>query len=87
MWKDPWLPNVENPYVTSPSMEGLEELNVSSLKADDSMRWDVGLLRALFKERDSRLIQRISLWCHERDRAFTIKSSYRNIQGSKSVQR
>ena len=94
LWKDPWLPDVENPYVTSPPMEGLEELNVSSLKSNDGMRWDVRLLRALLEERDSRLIQRIRLrrsscddnwlWCHERDRAFTIKSSYRNMQGSKS---
>ena len=79
--------------MVSPPLEGLEELKVSSLKTDDGMGWDAGLLRAIFEEKDSWMIQHITLsrspcddgwlWCHERSGAYTVKSSYRNQQGTR----
>ena len=79
--------------MVSPPLEGLEELKVSTLKTDDGMGWVAGLLRAIFEEKDSWMIQHITLsripcddgwlWCHERSGAYTVKSSYRNQQGTR----
>ena len=57
IWKDPWLPDMTNPWVTTPPAEGLEEALVASLKSEDGTKWDEDILSNLFNTRDLNLIK------------------------------
>uniref|UniRef100_A0A803NGT2 Reverse transcriptase domain-containing protein n=1 Tax=Cannabis sativa TaxID=3483 RepID=A0A803NGT2_CANSA len=90
---DPWLPDLQQPYVTS-FHPGLEGKTVASLMQINHRSWDVDVLSDLFNERDKDLIVGIPLSQHEapdcwfwnREAAgfYSVKSSYRLLQGEES---
>lgn len=56
----PWLPDDQNPYVTSISPT-LCDNTVSSLLSLDSKTWDEDILRDLFNDRDQKCVRSIKL--------------------------
>lgn len=60
VWADAWLPDRDNPCVTSSCVAGLENLTVNRLILADGS-WDLSLLDSIFMERDKSLILAIPL--------------------------
>ncbi|XP_062099802.1 uncharacterized protein LOC133805647 [Humulus lupulus] len=89
---DPWLPDSNNPFVTSDHV-ALEGKRVFQLMLADRNEWDVDLLRDLFPERDVDLIFNIPIcrddvdswyWRYDNLGIYTVKSAYSLLQGSAS---
>ena len=84
--KEPWLPCLENPYITS-SHPSLQNQLVQSLLLPSTFEWDTELIAYLFNSRDAGLILSISLrnsheddkwlWAWEKSGAYSVKSTYR----------
>ncbi|XP_060961042.1 uncharacterized protein LOC133031536 [Cannabis sativa] len=91
---DPWLPNEDNPRVTS-NNPALIDQNVKALMETDTLAWDVDLVHDTFNERDANLILSISLsssrlcdvwyWSLESSGHFSVKSVYKFLQLSKEL--
>lgn len=61
VWKDPWLPNVENGYVTTTVFPELENIRVASLMTMNDRRWDEEILADIFKDRDIGMINELHI--------------------------
>lgn len=61
IWTSPWLPCVDNGFLTSTWYEELKEATVNGLMAEGSRTWDMEVLNDVCNERDRELIQRIHL--------------------------
>lgn len=81
---DPWLWDVENPYVIT-NHAAIEGQSVSSLMITNQKVWDINLIRDVFVDRDANLILVIPLdesendlwyWNKERMGKYTVKSAY-----------
>lgn len=63
---DPWLPDVQEPYIHTRS-EALEGKTVASLMVTDIIEWDIDLVNDIFDERDANMILSIPLGVNEAD--------------------
>ncbi|XP_060959224.1 uncharacterized protein LOC115699974 [Cannabis sativa] len=91
---DSWLPDVDNPKVTSTHPALLSQC-VNSLMITGEYAWDVDLVLDLFNNRDANLILSIPLsssrvndtwyWCLEKTGHFTVKSAYKFLQMRKET--
>ncbi|XP_062088916.1 uncharacterized protein LOC133795483 [Humulus lupulus] len=82
---DPWLPDDQNPFVSS-NHPALEDKPVSSLLMEGAKAWDEDVLSYLFNDRDRELFANIPLsvnfeqdtwnWAKETNGQFTVKSAY-----------
>uniref|UniRef100_A0A803PIM4 Reverse transcriptase zinc-binding domain-containing protein n=1 Tax=Cannabis sativa TaxID=3483 RepID=A0A803PIM4_CANSA len=91
--QDTWLPDLDNPYVTSES--GLVNQRVSSLFLVGDLAWDFELVEDMFEARDRNLIVSIQLsatavkddwyWCREPSWFYTVKSAYKLLQEMSSA--
>ncbi|KAM6589905.1 hypothetical protein CsatA_012510 [Cannabis sativa] len=89
--EDPWLPGVENNFVTSyhPNLVGR---TVDSLLQMESKAWDVELLQDMFNDQDRDKILSIQLpdslcfdswyWAEETSGFYSVKSAYKLLQQS-----
>lgn len=67
---------------------------MDSLKDPFEKQWDVETVRAIFNDRDAQLILKIPLpvhdslgkvtWALEEDVVFSVKSSYRSLNGERA---
>uniref|UniRef100_A0A803QCN7 RNase H type-1 domain-containing protein n=1 Tax=Cannabis sativa TaxID=3483 RepID=A0A803QCN7_CANSA len=90
---DPWLPDLNNPKVTSahPALFGQK---VTSLMCVGETSWDSEILNDMFDDRDKALILGIPLsqasredcwsWLLEKSGIYSVKSAYRVLQQSKN---
>ncbi|XP_019197208.1 PREDICTED: uncharacterized protein LOC109191092 [Ipomoea nil] len=88
---DPWLPDTNNPYITTPAQEYLGNPNVSSLFCVNSKSWDVGVLRDIFCERDVNQILSVPIpygmrrdvlfWSGDDKGVYSVGSGYRLAVG------
>lgn len=67
--EDPWLPNVENPFIQTVH-SAIQNEKVSSLMVTGENRWDEDLLNDIFEERDINLILSIPLLNNIPDRVY-----------------
>ncbi|XP_073152303.1 uncharacterized mitochondrial protein AtMg00310-like [Henckelia pumila] len=56
IWGAPWIPDKDQPLVSSDCPLELQQTNVSSLRLSDGGNWDVDLIDDIFNERDKNLI-------------------------------
>uniref|UniRef100_A0A803QSE6 Reverse transcriptase zinc-binding domain-containing protein n=1 Tax=Cannabis sativa TaxID=3483 RepID=A0A803QSE6_CANSA len=92
--QDTWLPDLDNPYVTSVN-PGLVNQRVSSLFLVGDLAWDFELVEDMFEARDRNLIVSIQLsatavkddwyWCREPSWFYTVKSAYKLLQEMSSA--
>ncbi|KAL6578159.1 hypothetical protein OROMI_010487 [Orobanche minor] len=54
VWKDPWIPDSNNPRLMSPIITNMEEMKVSNLLQVDKVEWDRDLLKELFLDNDEK---------------------------------
>ena len=57
IWSEPWLPDLQNPYIESPITEELDCATVNSIIDETESTWDTDILMDLFTSRDRFLIQ------------------------------
>ena len=91
VWKVPWLPDLQNGYLTTELYEQLQDIKVQSLLAENQKSWDVEVVSDLFTDRDKKLILQIPIpirdkedswyWALEDKGVFSVKSCYRKIRG------
>lgn len=84
IWKIPWLPCLQNGYITTSMPQELEHATVANLMNDDRGGWDEEVLDDIFNARDRELIKRIPVslrlqqdswfWNMEQTGLFTVKS-------------
>ncbi|KAM6586543.1 hypothetical protein CsatA_009148 [Cannabis sativa] len=89
---EPWLPDANNPLVTS-SHPTLASVTVASLMSMDNGGWDNKIIEDLFEVRDQQLIKSIPLqaptaldrmyWTLEKSGIFSVKSAYSFLQKDK----
>ncbi|XP_074356044.1 uncharacterized protein LOC141695716 [Apium graveolens] len=65
VWKVPWLPSIDNGYLTTSMPSELANTKVCDLMEIQEKKWDDVILRDLFNERDAQLIQQIPLYLRE----------------------
>lgn len=58
---DPWLPDVENPYIVTPEPIYLNKPCVQNLFSPSQKQWDYDLLRDMFCQRDVDLITSVPI--------------------------
>ncbi|KAL8155862.1 hypothetical protein AgCh_001058 [Apium graveolens] len=85
----PWLPCVDNPYITS-THPGLVGAKVNQLMCTGERVWDGEILDDLLNDRDKQLIQNVMLsdevgpdqhyWNMEASGNYTVKSAYNFLQ-------
>ncbi|KAL8148634.1 hypothetical protein AgCh_005843 [Apium graveolens] len=88
----PWLADVEHPYISSTTL-GLEDAKVVSLMNMDSKSWDVELISDMFNDRDKLCILNIPFsadmnidklyWVGEMSGSYSVLSVYKMIQSQK----
>ena len=61
MWIYPWIKDIPTFKTTTPVIDGLEDLRVSTLCFNGLPSWNIGLVRALFNEHDVKTICKIVL--------------------------
>ena len=93
---DPWLPSKFHPYITSPLVNGFEDVPVSALINPDSASWNTPLLQDLFLPRDIALIKSIPLsnkavedkllWSFTHSGIFSVKLGYHFLCESQSFE-
>ncbi|XP_060964543.1 uncharacterized protein LOC115704339 [Cannabis sativa] len=91
---DPWLPDVEDPYVHS-IHPGLVNQTVASLMCVQSKQWDKEIIEDLFDTRDRNLIFSILLfetvqtdcwsWSKDCTGLYSVKSAYGWLQNQSNV--
>ena len=87
VWRDPWLPSVFLPFVSSQATVGRENLRVRELIKRGTNEWNSLLLQQLFCARDIALIESIPLcsskvndtliWPFTPSGSYIVKSGYR----------
>ena len=58
LWLDPWLPDSMHPFIETPSVVGLQDMTMDSLKSVTGLSWDENILRDLFNSRDQLLFNK-----------------------------
>ncbi|KAL8112352.1 hypothetical protein AgCh_019885 [Apium graveolens] len=91
IWKVPWLPDVDNGYLSTDMPLELQNATMSGLMEIDHKRWDEEVISNLCNERDKELILSIPLsmgtredgwyWLLDPKGNFTVRSGYRFLQG------
>lgn len=91
IWKVPWLPNLEDGYLTTELHEPLQCVKVQNLFDESQKSWDVEVIPDLFNDQDAKLILQIPIPLHDKEDSwywvlddkglFTVKSCYRKFQG------
>ncbi|KAL8113024.1 hypothetical protein AgCh_020371 [Apium graveolens] len=91
IWKVPWLPDVDNGYLSTDMPLELQNATVSGLMEIDHRRWDEEVISDLCNDRDKELILSIPLsmgtredgwyWLLDPKGNFTVRSGYRFLQG------
>ncbi|KAL8097271.1 hypothetical protein AgCh_030413 [Apium graveolens] len=91
IWKVPWLPDVDNGYLSTDKPLELQNAIVSGLMEIDNRRWDEEVISDLCNDRDKELILSIPLsmgaredgryWLLDPKGNFTVRSGYRFLQG------
>lgn len=61
VWKVPWLPSVENGFMTTEMYAGMEQVTVQSFMSENGTIWDDDILNDLCNERDRLLIRQIPI--------------------------
>ncbi|KAH9758966.1 putative reverse transcriptase/RNA-dependent DNA polymerase [Citrus sinensis] len=84
--KDPWLPDVDNGFITSELDESLATATVDCLMVPGQRRWDHDLIADVFNTRDAALILQVPLsvrqhkdcwyWLADSKWQFTVRSCY-----------
>ncbi|XP_074374166.1 uncharacterized protein LOC141714552 [Apium graveolens] len=92
--QQPWLQNVENPYIVTNS-PAISQQKVASLFRTDAKQWDIEIIQDVFEERDQQSIlntmieqgleKDVLCWKHEHSGQYSVKSAYRLIQSQKVV--
>ena len=59
VWKAPWLRSLENSFVSSPCVHGMENLRVMDLMDSVAARWNWEVINTVFNERDRAEIRKI----------------------------
>lgn len=90
VWEVPWLPSVENVYVTTTAAPELKDIEVYNLYDVNTNGWDYDILTDVFNSRDCELIKQILIplrwkedswfWLLDDRGMFTFKSMYRQLQ-------
>ncbi|WOH11480.1 hypothetical protein DCAR_0830967 [Daucus carota subsp. sativus] len=96
MWTSPWLPCIENGFLTSNAHVGFQDAAVDGLMIEGQKKWDIEVLNDICNERDKNLIQQIHVPCRKiRDSwywllddkgEFSVKSCYRQLRGERESQ-
>lgn len=60
VWHVPWLPCIENGYLTTEMPEHLKHVTVNGLFAKNQNEWDEEILLDICNERDIELIRQVS---------------------------
>lgn len=91
VWKVPWLPDMNNGYITTEAPEQLQHILVHGLLHENQKMWDKEVVSDLFNERDQKLILQIPIpvrnkedswyWGLEDKGDFSVKSCYRKLCG------
>lgn len=91
VWNSPWLPCLNDGYMTTDMPPELEHVKVAGLMTVDGENWDEEVLADICNNRDRNLIRRIPIshslnrdswfWLQEEKGCFTVKSCYRMITG------
>ncbi|XP_073159109.1 uncharacterized protein [Henckelia pumila] len=61
IWGEPWLPDLNNPYIESDCIQYLQLATVNLLRLEGIDSWDIDLLKELFNAREQQLILSIPL--------------------------
>lgn len=90
----PWLRDVDNPYITTDSLS-IENERVVSLMQTDTKEWDLEVIKDIFNARDqlhiinTRIEQELErdtlYWKHEQSGNYSVRSAYRLLQVQKGV--
>lgn len=85
----PWLADLENPFITSQHI-ALREVTVHNLFKTNSREWDGDIINDLFDDRDREAIKNIVLcrnqyvdtryWLFEQNGQYTVRSAYKLLQ-------
>lgn len=96
VWQIPWLPCVQNGYLTTGMHEELQHVTVNSLMEVNNRKWDEEVLQDLFNARDKELILQVPIpirggddtwfWLMDDKGSFTVKSCYRSLRGESECQ-
>jgi ribonuclease HI len=89
VWKHPWLRNENQAYITTPMIEGGENMKVSELIDHDIGKWNVTLIQQLFNTWDAAEILKIPLnllheedeqiWRLSRKGIYSVRSAYHHL--------
>lgn len=87
VWTDPWIPDANNTRITTPVIQGLEEITVNNLFSNEGRQWDHDLIRDIFNDYDAKKIISIPLsqstgedtwiWLQGEKGCYEVKSGYR----------
>jgi len=86
VWKDPWLRNQENSYITSTTPYGFEHLKVADLILQAENKWNLNIIDGILNTRDQEEIRKIPMvhrgeedireWKYNNKGIYTVKSAY-----------
>ena len=71
IWNEPWVPDLVNPFIQTPILEGMEAAKVRMLRVATSPTWDVETLQGLQEERDRNLILQLPLSTKVKEDSWT----------------
>ncbi|XP_031107562.1 uncharacterized protein LOC116012214 [Ipomoea triloba] len=86
IWKHPWLPNDDDPFIHSPILQHDPNMPVSGLINQATKDWDMNVLNTIFEPRDVNLITKIPVtlqfddqWCWRGDTRglYSVRHGYR----------
>ncbi|XP_031116813.1 uncharacterized protein LOC116020480 [Ipomoea triloba] len=96
VWNVPWLPNKQNPYVSTPEPIYLNNPCVRSLFIPNTLCWDEEVVRDIFNCRDANLILSLPTsnrpvgdswyWDEDLSREYSVKSAYRVLRQDLSIE-
>ncbi|XP_073120923.1 uncharacterized protein [Henckelia pumila] len=89
----PWLPDANDPYISSFGPPELQHAKVSDLRTSNAGEWDIDILNDLFNVRDKSLIQSIPLslfdaedrwiWGFDNIGLYIVKSGYKLLSSNR----
>lgn len=92
VWNLPWLPDLENGFMTTEMPNVISHATVAGLMEIDNNRWDYNVIKDLCNDRDFDLIKRVPIpankdkedscfWIRDEKGCFTVRSCYRWLTG------
>lgn len=92
IWSPLWLRSQGNPYVSTTTPFGLEEMHASSLIDHNWLSWRFGIMNQILNQGDTQVIQNMSLliiadddthvWQFTSNGNYSVRSSYHHIMES-----